>query len=75
MEEGQPECYADAHIKGLIPVRVQSLLHDARCMRLLGVDCDDSERIWEAKHIALGQAICGYNCVKYIELEPCSHLS
>ena len=33
------------HVEALVPVRIQSLFHDAGGVCLLGVNCDDGKRI------------------------------
>lgn len=47
----------DGHVEGLVPVRVEGLLHDARGVGLFCVDGDDCEGVRQAEDLALGQAI------------------
>jgi len=51
----------NVHVKALVPVRVQSLFHDAGGVCLLGVNCDDGERIRQTEDVPFGEAICGYD--------------
>jgi hypothetical protein len=45
------------HVKTLIPVWIQCLLDDAGSVGLFRVDSDNSEGVWEAENITLGESI------------------
>ena len=47
----------NSHVEALVPVRVESFLHYARSVCLLGIDGDDSERVRETEDLALGETI------------------
>jgi hypothetical protein len=55
----------DIHVKGLVPVRVESLLDHARRVRLLSVDGDNGEGVRQAKDVALRKAIRGNDCYQF----------
>ena len=47
----------NSHVEALVPVRVEGLLHDTGCVRLLGIDGDDSEGVRETEDLALRKTI------------------
>ena len=47
------------HVKGLVPVGVQSLFDDTGCVSLLCIDGDDRERVGETEDFAFGETIGG----------------
>ena len=49
---GSADAEYDPHIETLVPVRVQSLLDDTSCVRLLSVDRDDRERVRKTEDLA-----------------------
>ena len=52
------------HVEGLVPVGIESLLHDTGRVCLLCINCDDGEGIREAEDLALGEAIGSDDCVR-----------
>ena len=48
-----------AHVKALVPVGVEGLLHDTSGVRLLGIDGDDGEGVREAEDLPFREAIGG----------------
>jgi len=52
----------DSHVETLIPVRIQSLFHNAGCMSLLSVHSDNGERIGKSEDISFGKSIRSDNC-------------
>lgn len=51
----------NVHVKVLIPVRVERLLDHTGGVRLVCVDSEDCERIWESEDIAFGEPVGGDN--------------
>src|SRR6202044_1574428 len=52
----------NTHVETLIPVRIESLFHNAGCMSLLSVHSDNGERIGKSEDISFGKSIGGDNC-------------
>ena len=49
----------DEHVETLIPVGIKRLLHDAGCMGLLCIHCDDREGVGQAEDVPLRKTIGG----------------
>lgn len=54
----------NSHVKALVPVRVEGLLHDAGGVGLLGIDGNHGEGVGKTEDLALGQAIGGDDCAR-----------
>jgi hypothetical protein len=52
----------DSHVETFIPVRIQSLFHNAGGVSLLSVNSDNGKRIGKSKDVSFGKSIRGDNC-------------
>lgn len=62
-----------SHVEVLVPVRVESLLDNTRRMRLLGIDCNYREGVWETEDISLGEPICSNDYVTKTNSACCAY--